>query len=204
MYNTLAARRRRPDTDVFLFRSNSFAGVPDSRQSPRTVPILRRINTDDANLGRVSKSPSAGPTPDDTWPDTSVTVRPRRRSSSAGPRPLSEILRAGPLTPISPPSPEDEAASQPPAPPSEPQSKPQQTHEMSPPTTPQMPATAPDDTSMPRRLVWYPNSCSSCSDDENAFAFDFCSSPLPSAGPAALLTTASIASSTTCGDRAFF
>ena len=203
MDNTLAARRRRPDTNVFLFRSNSFAGTPDSRQTPQTISILRRINTDDANFGRISKTSSTSPVADDICPDTAVTVRPRRRSSSTRPRPLSEMLRAGPLTPTSPPNPVDETTSHHHPPPPEPQTKQQQhTHEISPPTTPQMPSAALDDTSIPRRLVWYDN-CNSYSDDEDAFTFDFYALPLPSAGPAAMLT-ASIASSTTCGDRAFF
>lgn len=99
MDNSLASRRRRPDS----LRSKSYMDPHSDKeaQSGRpAVPTLRRINTEDANLGRVSRSPIVSPGL--CCPDTAATIRPRTACSTT--RPISD----GPLTPISPPSPEDD------------------------------------------------------------------------------------------------
>jgi hypothetical protein len=226
MENTLAARRRRPDPNSI--HSSSSAGTPDNKKVQRAMPTLRRINTDDANLGRVSRSPLSPHHADSTLditatcPDTSVTIRPRPRagtgSSSAAPS-LSGSLDAGPLTPISPPSPEDPAANIQPSPQPESAFHQMQTAaaggEMSPPPTP------PDATidmralldSIPRHFSddvdpfdsWFGGCHSSDDDAGDMFLYDtgfYAVSPQHQPQNP-LMTTASIASSTTIGG-AFF
>jgi hypothetical protein len=225
MENTIAARRRRPDTNSI--RSSSFVGTPDNKQVPRTMPTLRRINTDDANLGRVSRTPPSPHHADntleitETCPDTAVTIRPRPRAgtgSSAAPS-VSGSLGAGPLTPISPPSPEDPAANIQPSPQPESAFQQKQTAaadgEMSPPATP------PDATidmralldSIPRQFSdgadpfdsWFGGYHSSDDDAGDMFLYDtgfYAVSPQHQRQNP-LMTTASIASSTTMGG-AFF
>ncbi|KAA8897836.1 hypothetical protein FN846DRAFT_223046 [Sphaerosporella brunnea] len=218
MENTIAARRRRPDTNSV--RSNSFVCVPPSKQASRPAPTLRRINTDDANLGRISRSPPSPHRADNTLemyatcPDTSVTIRPRPRAGTGS----SESSLSGPLTPISPPSPEDHVVHISPPSNPQPESTSQQkqtpaTHgQMSPPDTP--PAATMDMRalldSIPRQFsdgadifdIWF---ASHGNDDDTSdmFLYDTGFYAISPQQQNPLMTTASIASSTTIGGSFF-
>jgi len=168
MENTLAARRRSPCSS----RRQSCMGL----EQQRTYPVLRRINTDGANSGRIS--------PYSSCPDTAATIRPRTSSASAL------------LPPPTPPSPEDPV-------PSQKQQYMQTEHEeMSPPATPQTRADC-FSSSIPRHFEDYggfygggPSSGGSIESD--AFEFDYC---IVAGAPP---MTAALPSSATISGTGFF